>query len=66
MNARIRHVGEYARVDLIHITRKDIEAALLDVRPSQMFELSVRTPHVKWEDIAGCEEVRRELEEAVK
>lgn len=39
---------------------------MLVVRPSQLFELAVRPPRVKWEDVAGCEDARRELEEAIK
>jgi len=39
---------------------------MLAVRPSQMFELAVRPPRVSWEDVAGCENARRELEEAIR
>jgi hypothetical protein len=48
------------------VERQDMEVAMAAVRPSQMFELTVRPPRVSWDDVAGCENARRELEEAVK
>lgn len=48
------------------IIREDIEAAMLAVGPSQMFELTMRPPRVEWQAVAGCEDAKRELDEAVK
>ena len=47
------------------VTRHDFDAALREVRPSAMREVLVEVPNVKWEQIGGLENVKRELREAV-
>jgi transitional endoplasmic reticulum ATPase len=41
-------------------------AALAEVEPSAIREVSVEVPDVKWEDIGGLESVKREIREAVE
>jgi hypothetical protein len=48
------------------VERQDMDVAMAAVRPSQMFELTVRPPRVNWDNVAGCDNARRELEEAIK
>jgi len=50
----------------LEVTMKDFEDALRDVMPSAMREVYLETPEVKWEDIGGLENVKRELQEAVE
>ncbi|MEM4311839.1 MAG: CDC48 family AAA ATPase [Nitrososphaerales archaeon] len=50
----------------LEVTMKDFEEALKDVMPSAMREVYLETPDVKWEDIGGLENVKRELQEAVE
>lgn len=66
MNAQVRlGISQHVPAQ-ISIYRQDMDLAMLAVRPSQMFELTMRPPRIHWEDVAGCEEAKRELEEAVK
>ena len=48
------------------ITMSDFEGALKDVMPSAMREVYLEPPDVKWTDIGGLEEIKRELQEAVE
>jgi len=50
----------------LKVTKKDFTEALKVVRPSAMREVFVETPNVKWEDIGGIDNVKRELKEAVE
>jgi transitional endoplasmic reticulum ATPase len=48
------------------VTMKDFENALKDVTPSAMREVYLESPDVKWSDIGGLENVKKELQEAVE
>ena len=48
------------------VTKRDFLNALKVVRPSAMREVLVEVPNVRWSDIGGLEEVKRELREAVE
>ncbi|MCD6138090.1 MAG: AAA family ATPase, partial [Deltaproteobacteria bacterium] len=48
------------------VTMKDFLEALKYVQPSALREVLIRIPEVKWKDIGGLEDVKRELREAVE
>jgi transitional endoplasmic reticulum ATPase len=48
------------------INQQDFLDALKIVRPSAMREVLVETPNVRWEQVGGLSEVKRELKEAVE
>ena len=48
------------------IKQEDFESALKSVRPSAMREVLVESPNVKWDDVGGLDDVKRELKEAVE
>ncbi|KAL8800356.1 MAG: hypothetical protein Q9182_005250 [Xanthomendoza sp. 2 TL-2023] len=48
------------------VTGCDIEAALLEVRPTAMKEIFLETPKIKWSDIGGQAEVKKMLKKAVE
>ncbi|KAL8699497.1 MAG: hypothetical protein Q9224_001386 [Gallowayella concinna] len=48
------------------VTDRDIEAALLEVRPTAMKEIFLETPKIKWSDIGGQAEVKKMLKKAVE
>ncbi len=50
----------------LRVSQKDFEDALKVVRPSAMREVLVETPNIKWDDIGGVENVKRDLKEAVE
>ena len=45
---------------------KDLEQALRDVQPSALREVLVEVPNVKWTDIGGLEELKKQLQQAVE
>ncbi|MFH0835916.1 MAG: CDC48 family AAA ATPase [Candidatus Micrarchaeota archaeon] len=47
------------------VTRDDFTKALREIRPSALREVFVETPNVKWDQIGGLEEAKREIKEAV-
>ncbi len=53
-------------LDKLIVTMQDFQGALRDVTPSAMREVYLETPDVKWSDIGGLEEVKKELQEAVE
>jgi len=53
-------------LDKLVVTMEDFQGALRDVTPSAMREVYLETPDVKWNDIGGLEDVKRELQEAVE
>jgi transitional endoplasmic reticulum ATPase len=53
-------------LDKLVVTMSDFEEALKDVMPSAMREVYLETPDVKWADIGGLDEVKKELQEAVE
>ncbi|KAL8809098.1 MAG: hypothetical protein Q9200_003719 [Gallowayella weberi] len=48
------------------VTDRDIEAALLEVRPTAMKEIFLETPKIRWSDIGGQAEVKKMLKKAVE
>ncbi len=50
----------------LKVTMDHFLAALAEVEPSAIREVFVEVPDVKWEDVGGLEEVKRELREAVE
>ena len=50
----------------LKITKDDFSQALKEVRPSALREVFIEIPNVKWEEIGGLEEAKRELKEAVE
>jgi transitional endoplasmic reticulum ATPase len=55
-----------ALLDELKVTKDDFTDALREVRPSALREVYIEVPNVKWEQIGGLEEVKRELKEAVE
>jgi len=50
----------------ITVTRNDFLAALREMQPSSLREVFIETPNVKWDEIGGLVEAKRELQEAVE
>ncbi len=48
------------------VTMDDFQNALKEVMPSSLREVYLETPDVKWTDVGGLENVKRELQEAVE
>ncbi|MFQ6010556.1 MAG: CDC48 family AAA ATPase, partial [Nitrososphaerales archaeon] len=48
------------------VTGEDYDHAIKDVTPSAMREVYLETPDVKWSQIGGLENVKKELQEAVE
>ncbi len=48
------------------VTMEDFDNAIKEVMPSAMREVYLESPDVKWSDIGGLDEVKRELQEAVE
>src|ERR687887_2842228 len=48
------------------VTMNDFENAIRDVMPSALREVYLESPDVKWIDIGGLEQTKRELQEAVE
>jgi transitional endoplasmic reticulum ATPase len=48
------------------VTMDDFMEALKEVTPSAMREVYIETPDVRWSDIGGLEDVKRQLQEAVE
>ncbi len=53
-------------LDKLIVTGGDFENALKEIVPSAMREVYLETPDVKWSEIGGLEDVKRELQEAVE
>ena len=53
-------------LDNLIVTGEDFENSLKDITPSAMREVFLETPDVKWSEIGGLENVKRELQEAVE
>ncbi len=50
----------------LRVTRSDFFEAMKEIQPSALREVFVEIPNVKWSDIGGLEDVKRELKEAVE
>jgi transitional endoplasmic reticulum ATPase len=53
-------------LEQLTVTMEDFNQAFHEIEPSGMREAFVEVPDVKWEDIGGLEDVKRELREAVE
>ena len=50
----------------LKITSKDFQEALKIVRPSVLREVLIETPNIKWEDIGGLANIKKELKETIE
>ena len=53
-------------LDKLIVNAEDFQKALVEVTPSGMREVFIENPDVKWEEVGGLEDVKRELQEAVE
>jgi len=53
-------------LDKLIVTHADFQKALIEVTPSGMREVFIENPDIKWEDVGGLSEVKKELQEAVE
>ena len=53
-------------LDKLIVNHEDFTKALIEVTPSGMREVFIENPDVKWDEVGGLEEVKRELQEAVE
>lgn len=53
-------------LDKLIVNSEDFQKALMEVTPSGMREVFIENPDVKWEEVGGLDEVKRELQEAVE
>ncbi|MCA9812955.1 MAG: CDC48 family AAA ATPase [Nitrosarchaeum sp.] len=53
-------------LDKLVVNHEDFQRALIEVTPSGMREVFIENPDVKWEEVGGLEDVKRELQEAVE
>ncbi|VVC00405.1 VCP-like ATPase [uncultured archaeon] len=53
-------------LDNLQVTREDFFNALREVRPSALREVFLEKPNVRWGDIGGLDNVKKELKEAVE
>jgi len=53
-------------LDKLIVNGEDFQKALIEVTPSGMREVYIENPDVKWDDIGGLVDVKRELQEAVE
>ncbi len=52
-------------LDEMIVTMGDFVKAYKDIIPTHMREVEILVPNVKWEDVGGLKEVKRELQEAI-
>ena len=50
----------------LKVNKKDFEDALKGIQPSALREVFVEIPNVKWEDVGGLKEAKREITEAIE
>ncbi len=53
-------------LDNLQVTREDFFNALREVRPSALREVFLEKPNIRWADIGGLDNVKKELKEAVE
>ena len=53
-------------LDKLIVNGEDFQRALIEVTPSGMREVFIENPDVKWEEVGGLRDVKRELQEAVE
>jgi ribosome biogenesis ATPase len=67
-NASERQAAPFPKevLDRINITSSDFDRALMTIKPSGLRQYGSRGPSVHWRDIAGLEEVKQKLRDAVE
>ena len=55
-----------AIIDALTVSQEHVNRALSLTNPSTLRETAIEVPNVKWEDIGGLEDVKRELKETVQ
>ncbi|MEM2449409.1 MAG: CDC48 family AAA ATPase [Candidatus Methanomethylicaceae archaeon] len=53
-------------LEKLEVRMEDFEAAYKEITPTELREIYVEIPTVRWEDIGGLEEVKQELRECVE
>jgi len=53
-------------LDKLVVNHEDFTKALIEVTPSGMREVFIENPDVKWDEVGGLEDVKRDLQEAVE
>jgi len=53
-------------LEKMRVTGSDFNSALREIEPSAMREVLIEIPNVRWEDIGGLEEVKRQLREVIE
>lgn len=53
-------------LDSMRVTRDDFLNAMHEIQPSALREVYVERPNVKWSDIGGLTDIKREVQEAVE
>ncbi|CAI4048418.1 hypothetical protein SUVZ_12G4220 [Saccharomyces uvarum] len=63
-----RGLGTDANIDKfsLKVTLKDVECAMVDIRPSAMREIFLEMPKVYWSDIGGQEELKTKMKEMIQ
>ncbi|MEK6941837.1 MAG: LAGLIDADG family homing endonuclease, partial [archaeon] len=50
----------------LEVNKADFTEALKDVQPSALREVTIEVPNVKWSDIGGLDDIKKELKQAVE
>ncbi len=53
-------------LDKLVVNHEDFTKALIEVTPSGMREVFIENPDVRWEEVGGLDDVKRDLQEAVE
>ncbi len=53
-------------LESIVVTKDDFYSAMNEIHPSALREVYVEKPNIKWKDIGGLKDVKREVQEAVE
>lgn len=53
-------------IGALSVSQDNVNSALSLTNPSTLRETAIEVPNVKWEDIGGLEDVKRELKETVQ
>ncbi|RLG21618.1 AAA family ATPase [Candidatus Micrarchaeota archaeon] len=53
-------------LESLKVTKQDFEEAFKEIQPSAMREVLIEVPNVKWDDIGGLKQAKKELKEAIE
>ncbi|XP_055958747.1 ribosome biogenesis protein SPATA5 isoform X1 [Patella vulgata] len=56
----------HSNSDVIHLSREDVNKALLLVKPSAMREVQLEVPQVLWTDVGGQDDLKLKLKQAIE